>query len=464
MNPAVVFDQLSFFYPAYGEEPHLLLQKISCIFEAGKLHVVIGEPGSGKSTLAHILTGLVPHYSGGEMSGDVSVLGESVRDLLGFEFVPRAGLVMQDAHQQIITSSCSHEIAFPLEALGLPREEIQSRIDNTLDFFDMNDFRHRDPAELSGGELKKLLLAVAYAVDPPLLVLDESLEEIDTAFRRKYLWEMKRKQKSIIYFAAKPDPVIEETADSWYLMEEGKINRIQQAPTISYPGRRQDKTSSLERDSLVTINNCRFGYENRFTLSIDTLTLYSGEVTALVGPNGCGKTTLCRILSGLAVPEEGSITIGMHEVHARYLSAWAGYLFQNPDYQIFLPTVTGELTYGMRRMGLDRAECEKKSEELQKMFLLPSGNTPPSMLSYGERKLLQSAVYYALPKGLYIFDEVDSGLSLPLLSRILDLYGHRNAALLLVTHHQGFAEAVADRIITMGNGKIVRDERLGGRT
>ena len=198
-------------------------------------------------------------------------------------------------------------------------------------------------------------------------------------------------------------------------------------------------------------------------MAVESLELRAGELCALLGDNGSGKTTLGKILCGLLTPSAGSISMlaggGFRPASSRELNARVGYLFQNPDHQIYLPTVRDELALGLRRQGLDRADIDRKIEEAVELFLLPDPSSPPALMSYGGRRRLQAAIAYLLPREILVLDEIDSGLSCREVERLLDALVPRAPGLVFITHDMSLAASLADRVLVMEAGKLTSDFR-----
>ena len=189
---------------------------------------------------------------------------------------------------------------------------------------------------------------------------------------------------------------------------------------------------------------------------MDDFSLESGEVVALMGPNGSGKSTFSRLLCGLDDKERGSIVIDGKECGKEDLGRSVGYMFQNPDYQIFLPTVKDELSYSLSFLKISEKEKEKRLEETASLFSLDLSDTA-SLMSYGERKRLQSAIYYSLDRPFYILDELDSALSYKESVSILQRLSEKGAGILLITHDEEFAAMVAERRYRAQEGRIYEE-------
>lgn len=458
--PSIEITHLNFSYPPYGRSRQTqIFSDASLSVKSGDIHVMIGLPGSGKSTLARVLIRAVPRYSGGEFSGTIKIDGVDISMKMPYEIMDILGYTAQDPDEQIIMTTVEDEIAFPLESLGLEREEIGRRVAKVLEQFALQSMVQASPAELSGGEKKRLLLAVNEAISPDVIVLDEALEELDEQFRRQLIAEYKDQGRTVLVLASKVDDELIRQADSFSYLSSGKIREGSAEDVLGWYREYQQiepVAFSKERKAYLELNDVSFTYGQRFSLQIDRLSIDIGAVTALVGPNGSGKTTLCSMLCGLLPLNSGEIQISEDDVFfggrsdtkstfytarksdaarkpdvkgtsADMLRRSVGYLFQNPDYQIFSSTVDEELGYGLKRAGIRGQDYDDALALAKERFDLKDGTLPPTLLSYGERKRLQAASYYLLPRGLYIFDEIDSGLSFREICSMLQIFADTGA-------------------------------------
>ncbi len=485
MNTIARVDNVTFSYPVYypGSREHLFTD-VSFSLVKGSIHLILGKPESGKTTLSRILTGLVPAYLGGSLQGsiEIGVEGDSaiaIPSVPPCDLLRHVGLVFQNPEEQIIMAECEDEIIFPLENMGLSRREISERLERVLRRYDLTAYRHKNPAQLSGGEKKRLMMAVLDAVDPDLWILDETFEELDTHWRTEICSYLKEQEKSVLIFASKDIELYHSVVDYWGIIEprgpdEGNTVRFADMQTIL--GLFDDSCGDVleksavdydKADVVCTLEHVTFSYRDQvseFTLDIDHAALYDHEVVALYGPNGSGKTTVSRILCGLTRPETGTIGFRTGEhlkpVTATELQHTVGYLFQNPDFQIFLPTVEEELRLGLSGRGIHGESADRLVRECIDLFDLGDPKAPPAIMSYGTRKRLQAAVYYLLDRRICILDEMDSGISCSEYVRVLQLMRERVDAVLLITHDERLAEQCAHRILYIEQGKLVRERRL----
>jgi energy-coupling factor transport system ATP-binding protein len=207
----------------------------------------------------------------------------------------------------------------------------------------------------------------------------------------------------------------------------------------------------------------RFTGEESFSLAIDSLELESGTICALLGRNGSGKSTLARILCGLIRPPEGTTSLwkgsGYQKADTGELNRRIGYLFQNPDHQIFLPSVFEELSLGLKNQGIGAGEAARRVEDACRRFLLPDPMALPSLMSFGARRRLQAATYSLLQRDILILDEVDTGLSYRELEILLKELFMPPTGILLITHDALLAKAVSDRNLLQSSGRVRADLR-----
>ena len=458
MPAALSVKDLSFQYPSYpGLESRSLFKGLSFDLEKGSMNLLLALPGSGKTTLSRILTGLVPAYTGGELSGNIQKEGET-------------GIVFQNPDEQLFCSTAEKEVVFPLEAAGLPREEIGRRADAAFQKTGIEYLRFKKPIHLSGGEKRRLLISVLCATDPELWILDETLEEIDIRGREEILSFLKKSGKTILILTAKMLDVYKKYVDNFFVYAGGSLMQFADGSSREFAyavkgggfcldGDMPDENALKALESvtfenpILKVEGLRFSYPGSdFTLNVDSFALEKGKTTAVIGTNGCGKSTLSHIIAGLLKPEAGKVLLEGKEVSAEKLNRNCSYLFQNPDYQLFLPTARAELEYGLKLQKLPQDQIDEKVLEAIKVFGLEHPDAPPVLMSYGQRKKLQAAIYWLLEKKIVIIDEADSGISSKEYRQIIDAFRQSPAdpAILIITHDIQLAALEADSIFRMG--------------
>ncbi len=436
--------------------------------------MIFGRPESGKTTLGRIAAGLVPSFSGGTISGSVETDGKDVLALRGCQLLEHIGVVFQDPDEQILMARVEDEIVFPLESMGLNRPQMHERLENEITFWDLDELRTVNPGNLSGGEKKRLLLAVLCAVNPAVWVLDETFEELDQQWREILIKRAVESNRTVLILASKHIPLYDLYVSSWNLISERQIVQCSRDealhglgdnwehkklhPTLPYVSK-----DSMRRQPLLSVRHLSFSYqesgsETDFTLYVDDLDIYSGQITAFYGPNGSGKSTLSRLLCGLLTPDRGEIHIPakngkLRRASPSALQRYCGYVFQNPDNQIFLPTVADELMYSLLQAGIDRSEAKSQAATCAQLFGLRNLRETPATMSYGARKRLQAAVCYQLDRACTIFDEADSGILFSEYIRFIDLFIKRESSLIMITHDARIAEKLADRVVEFQDGR-----------
>ena len=457
--------ELNFNYPDYpGLKSRMLFEDLVLSLERETMHLVLGGADQGKTTLARILLGLIPLYTGGSFRGNVFLNGKNLSEVSSLELLKTAGMIFQDPEEQLISPRCDQEIAFGLESAGLSTGCIVRAVEDALDWAGLSGFGPRNPATLSGGEQKRLLAAVLKAQDPELWILDEVFEELDENFRRKILNYLRERKKTVLIFASKYHSVFKDYSPEILMIEEGRL----ESPGDRDPGilmsergylfKRKEKNISSgggsipepgKKKTLLELENIAFSYhEGDFGLKLGSMTLFAGETLAFLGPNGSGKSTLAKILCGLIRPESGNILLAL----PGKLKTNCGYLFQNPDYQLFLPTVGEELLYGFS--GAERKARLPATEEASVLFGLPSDDAPPALLGYGMRRKLQGAVAWMQGRQILILDEGDSGLDYSDFLRMVELLKSPGRCLILISHQREAVMDLSDRIFHFEAGRV----------
>lgn len=465
---------LNFIYPSWaGFESGELLSGLSLNIRPGELTVIFGAAESGKSTLALIIAALIPLHTGGEISGKVIFNG---KDILGFdpaELIEDCGIIFQDPERQTVTTECFSEAAFALESLGVPEDKIRERVESSFDQLNIRRLLDSPVSETSGGEKKKLALAGLISVNPELWILDETVEELDNPSRIELLRILRDSGKTIILFTSKYFNAFSD-ADAFFLLKGGQLSAREYYPferrfrdeLVSEgvipdfksltPLQKKSASGDFRRESLIRASKLLYRYEGgSFELKVDGFSLSENETVSIVGRNGCGKSTLAKILCGLIEPQTGEILIEEEgSASMNELNAFCAYMFQNPDYQIFLPTIYDELAWGLKEAGCSASVIRAKVEKAIEDFKLPDASTPPAMMSFSARKRLQAAVYYLLKRPVFILDEADTGLSfLDFIDLTLKL---RNSCrgLIIITHNLELASFVSDRVLGMSGGRM----------
>ncbi len=478
MEAFIQIEDLTFTYPRYSEtqpETTALFRDLNYTVYAGEFHTIIGAPESGKTTLSRILTALVPRYSGGKLEGKVYMAGKEVLSSRPQDIITEAGIIFQNPDDQLITTRVDSEIAYPLESLGYEPRLIAERVNRELERFDLSDKAGRNPATLSGGEKKRLLCAVLAAISPRLWILDETLDEMDAHWRSLLVEHLQAENSTVLLFSSKMSTK-SQYSDRQHtaILSQGGLHTSSEAiercaeqdglrwtPRTSAPA--QQKKNAADSSPLLLVEELQFRYPNKsdFSLQVDDLQLFPGKTVTLAGPNGCGKTTLAKLLCGLYTPHRGQISSpSLHQspAPADFLRSSAAYMFQNPDYQIFLSTVEEELAYGLKEAGRPQKEIDELVHTAITRFDLPPADTAPSLMSYGTRKRLQAATYWLLQRPICIFDETDSGISPRDFATLIETFRSTERVILIISHDAELTAHFSDHILRMQAGQLLPQE------
>ncbi len=455
---------LSFRYPHYkdvGQERGDILKDISLKVSLGERVLIIAPPDSGKTTLAKILMRGIPTYGGGELQGSITVDNINILEEESYNVMESITYIGQNPQEQLLMNTCEDEISFPLEAIGYSKEEISKRVLSSLERWGLKEHVDVHPQELSGGERKRLLLAVSDAIDAKVWILDEIFDDLDAYYKQKLMSYLLMKEGCSITFASRFLPEFNNFFQTLYTITDGRLVEVGQIDVIEVQQEKKSEqiTPTQKRlclkDGVIIHPRRSVKSDNIFTLNVDNFYVSQHEIVALVGPNGSGKSTLSRSLCGLDPLHQGSVTIGGKSLSPVELKESVGYLFQNPDYFLFLPTVLDELTFSLRNdFSLSKQEKKEIAIECASKFQL-SLRDNPTMMSYGERKRLQAAVYYLLSRPFLIIDEIDSGITYNQAYEIIKRYKETECGIIIISHDASFASSVAHRTYEIKDNHVV---------
>ncbi len=512
-QPILTLNDLAFTYRDAGKPA---LDQITYSHRRGEFTVIVGETGAGKSTLCRCLNGLIPSFIKGRLDGDFQVAGsrQSGHPHV-YELARVIGLVFQDFEAQLFSTNVELETAFALENFAVDRDEMRTRVEQALNRVGLAGFEQRDPSSLSGGEKQRLAIASVLAGRPALVVMDEPTTDLDPVGKRdifKLAQVLRNEIEGIILVEHETEHIL--SADRILLMHEGRIigegppgEMLSDPLRIERHGVRPLQTTvllselGLETDaltireaasrvrsagwrvkasaqanlngdrkpesggSLVQIEDLVFQYGDAQP-AVDgvSLDIKAGEFVALVGQNGCGKTTLAKHLNGLHLPTEGEVRVlgkSTADWTLPELGRRVGYVFQNPDHQIFANTVQEEVAFGARNYGLpEETVREKVGAALAVTGLAGRELADPFNLTRGERQQLAVASVLATDPEILVLDEPTTGLDYHGQVAILNLIRRLNESgrtVVMITHSMWVVAEYADRCVIMSGGHVVRD-------
>ena len=443
--PAIEVRGLSFAYPGAGAP---VLEGLDWHVPQGAFALLVGGTGSGKSTLLSLLK---PEIApAGERAGELRVLGEDVADMDVRASAERVGYVFQDPENQIVCETVWHEMAFGLENLGVSRDEMRRRVAETSYFFGLEDWLHRDTDTLSGGRKQLLSLAAVLALRPRVLLLDEPTSQLDPVAEKNFLHALFRVNRelgcTVVVATHQPRPML-EYATCAYRIEAGRVCEV--ADLASLGGREEllasDACQSAPGAAAIREGWFRYDRASGWVLRGLDVAFSAGAVHAIVGGNGCGKSTMLSVLAKTAKLQRGRMMRG---------AASAALLPQNPKALLVAETVRDELMEWASTCGYDEAAAQ---EQAARLGLASLEARHPYDLSGGQRQLLALAKLLLIGPELLLLDEPTKGLDLAsrrIIARALRDHAKAGGAVVMATHDLDFAEQVSDDVAMMFDGEI----------
>lgn len=449
----------------------------------GERVLVLGPSGSGKSTLMGGLAGLLGGAEEGEATGTLTVDGVAPAEARG-----RVGLLMQDPEAQVVLARVGDDVAFGMENLGVAREEIWPRVENSLEAVGLSVPLDHSTTELSGGQKQRLALASILAMGPGLLLLDEPTANLDPSG----VAEVRAAVETVVERTGATVVVVEHRVDVWaslvdrvivvadgVIAADGPLDEVlaQQGDALRERGiwlpgddvaaevgpAPEVPPASSEAAPIARVADLTIGYDASAPVrsGID-LTIERGVSTCIVGANGAGKSTFALTLAGLLPPLEGAVEVETsdgtcgdpHEWSSKQLLGRMSMVFQEPEYQFLAATVAEELAIGPRAAGMSEEEIAPLVDEhLEALGLTALARANPMTLSGGEKRRLSVATALISAPELLILDEPtfgqDRGTWLGLV-RLLRAALERGVTLVSITHDPAFVAAMGQRVVDLG--------------
>ena len=418
---------LSFSYP--GAAP--ALRDVSLDVEPGEVVALFGPSGSGKSTLLRALAGLVPHFHGGRFSGRVEIAGRDTRTTRPAELAGTVATLFQDPEDQVVFTRVEAEVAFGLENVGTPPAEIPVRAAAALEAVGAAGLATRPVAELSGGELQRVCLASVLALSPELLLLDEPTSQLDPDGAAAAIELARSSGAAVVVSEHRPERVL-EACDRVLFLDDGRLGE-NGVPDAWLPRDADLPDREPRGEAVCQLEDVSFAYD-RPVLDGVSLEIGRGEIVALLGPNGSGKTTIGKLAAGLLEPQSGRVV----------RNGRACYLSQDPGRYLVEERADAEVAVAVG------GDLSKARVALADLGLAGQAGRHPRDLSSGERERLALAAVLVAKPNLLVLDEPTRGVDPERKDELVRLLRSQAAtrATLVATNDLVFASAVADRVVS----------------
>ncbi|MFF3674418.1 ABC transporter ATP-binding protein [Streptomyces sp. NPDC002120] len=508
------FDQVTVQYDDTAEP---VLRDVNLTVEEGELCLVVGHTGVGKSTLLGAVNGLVPHFTGGTLFGRVLVDGRDTADHPPRELADVVGVVGQDPLDGFVTDTVEEELAYTMEQLAVAPATMRKRVEETLDLLGLADLRHRALHELSGGQQQRVAIGSVLTAHPRVLVLDEPTSALDPTAAEEVLAAVTRlvhdlgvtvllaehRLERVVQYADRvihlpgdgrvvsgpPAEVFRTSSIAPPVVELGRAAGWTPLPLSIRDARRAAAplrsrlagavpppvrpAPAADRTELLTARGITVTYHGVPAVREVDLDLHGGEITALMGRNGSGKSSLLWALQGSGPRKAGTVAVatlgGAKQRDPQKLSAadarrLVGLVPQTPTDLLYLESVKQELDQADTESGVgtDGAGADGVGARAVLDRLAPGipDSTHPRDLSEGQKLALVLAIQLAAAPRVLLLDEPTRGLDYRAkgeLIRIVDDLAAEGRAVVISTHDVEFVARAADRVVVMAEGDVVAD-------
>ena len=513
----ISFENFGFQYTAQAEPT---LYDIDLTVRRGEKLLIAGPSGCGKSTLAHCINGLVPNSYPGKATGKLTVAGKDALKLSLFDLSKVVGTVLQDSDGQFIGLTVAEDIAFALENDCVPTDEMHREVQRIAELVDVKRVLNHAPHEISGGQKQRVSLGGVVVGDVDVLLFDEPLANLDPATGKQAIVLIDEIQKrtgcAVIIIEHRIEDALYRPVDRMVVMGEGRIlydgdphellctdlltrSGIREplyVTALKYAGvtltadmrpaylpelnlrveakqrvcdwfGRQNPQPPEENDGiLLKAEHIDFTYETgHHALHDISVSVHKGEMLAIVGTNGAGKSTFSKVICGFEHPQQGTLTLSGTDISTLSIKERAdhiGYVMQNPNQMISKTQIYDEVALGLRNRGVSEEEIRPRVEETLKICgLYPFRNWPISALSYGQKKRVTIASILVLQPEMILLDEPTAGQDLKHYTEIMDFLAQlnrRGVTVVLITHDMHLMLEYTPRAIVFHAGRVIADK------
>lgn len=515
-NPVIEFENFSFQYRVQSSPT---LKNINLTIYEGEKVLIVGPSGSGKSTIAHCINGLIPNIYKGTATGTFKIKGQDALKQNIFERSNYVGTVLQNPDDQFIGLTVGEDIAFKLENLVTPQQEMIETVNQVAQLVDIDSHLTHSPHELSGGQKQRVTLAGVMVDEIDILLFDEPLASLDPAaglHTMTLIDDIHQKTgKTIVIIEHRLEDVLYKKVDRIVVVNQGEIiadvtpNQLLASTLLEEVGIREPLyvtalkyagcqiTEDMNPQSLEEMNltsciepvmtwfnesqgltpyenqevalefkDVTFGYQvNQPILKNMSFKIHQGEMVSIVGKNGAGKSTISKLISGFYKPTSGSIEfrgldLATHTIKER--AEKIGLVMQNPNQMISKTMIFDEVAFGLRVRGIEEEEVTRRVHETLKICgLYPFRNWPISALSFGQKKRVTIAAILVLNPEILILDEPTAGQDLKHYTEIMEflkVLNERGITILMITHDMHLMLEYTTRALVITNGEVIGDD------
>lgn len=441
-------------------EKNTIFDNVNMSLEYGEVSLISGFSGEGKSTLMYIISGIIPNITDGKLSGEVLINGEDIKGKRLGEVCRNVGVVLQNADAQIIQKKVEDEIAFGCENMAFSPQKISKQIDIVCDLMKLE--KQRNSRTLSGGQKQRLITASTLAMGQKIVILDEPLANLDNEGSQMLMSTLQSLAKAgycIVVIEHRLDVVL-PFVDKVFHVGDKSVKEITDTGKylIEQSIEIEDTCNKFSGTLPVfSLSDVAFSVKERDILSSVSFDILKGSRTVLLGENGCGKTTLLRLISRLEKPYRGVIWQNIDDKFghkSKQSKKWykkVGVIYQNPEYQLFMPTVEKEIKFG--------AKSDEYADEIAEKFGIKHLYARhPQSLSEGQKRRVSIAAVVATAPEILILDEPTVGQDYNGLCKMVkvlnSIHEETNNTMITVTHDKRVGSALCDYAVWIKDGKV----------